>query len=132
MTNDVPSLRTCSAVVGGLLLLLLPGGAAPAITASLDSKPLASYRWQPFEPVVRPSVPRVNSKWAANPIDAFIASEHRARGLKPRPETSKEVLLRRVYLDLIGLSPTPEDLRAFESDRSPRAYEKVVDRLLAD
>jgi hypothetical protein len=95
---------------------------------------LASYRWQPFEPVVRPSVPAVvnlNSE-IVNPIDAFITAEHQARGLKPRPEASKEILLRRVYLDLIGLSPTPEELGAFEKDDSVDAYEKVVDRLLAD
>src|SRR5436309_62327 len=53
-------------------------------------------------------------------------------GLKPRPPASREVLLRRVYLDLIGLNPTPEEIRAFLADRSPDAYEKVVDRLLAD
>jgi hypothetical protein len=109
----------------------------------------ASYRWQPFEPVVRPAVPgsagvppasslRAGETPALpaftirNPIDAFVAAEHQARGLKARPEASKEILLRRVYLDLIGLSPTPEELIAFEKDESPDAYEKVVDRLLAD
>jgi hypothetical protein len=116
-------------------------------------KYLASYRWQPFEPVKRPAVPvisrSVNSESVRtakgggrtdslitfpirNPIDSFIAAEHKARGLKPRPPASKEILLRRVYLDLIGLSPTPEELDAFEKDQSPNAYEKVVDRLLAD
>jgi hypothetical protein len=93
---------------------------------------LASYRWQPLDPVVRPPVPKGDSKWTANPIDAFVAAEHRARGLKPRPEASKAILLRRVLLDLIGLSPTPDELRAFEADQSPQAYEHVVDRLLAD
>ena len=132
MTNDVPSLRTCSAVFGGLLLLLLPAVAGPAARVASERTPRAPYQWQPFDPLTRPPVPRVNSKRAANPIDAFIASEHQARGLKPRPEASKELLLRRVYLDLIGLSPTPEELHAFESDRSPHAYDKVVDRLLAD
>ena len=115
---------------------------------------LASYRWQPFDPVVRPRVPAARSSReheipskkigrslvistpaefrVRNPIDAFIAAEHQARGLKPRPEAAKEILLRRVYLDLIGLSPTPEELTAFERDTSPDAYERVVDRLLAD
>lgn len=106
---------------------------------------LASYRWQPFEPVVRPKVPLLAKARAIrksgdssaafpirNPIDAFIAAEHQARGLKARPDASKEILLRRVYLDLIGLSPTPEELAAFERDASPDAYEKIVDRLLAD
>jgi hypothetical protein len=95
---------------------------------------LASYRWQPFEPVVRPAVPVIGetSFEVRNPIDAFIAAEHRARGLKARPEAPKEILLRRVYLDLIGLSPTPEELTSFENDQSPDAYERVADRLLAD
>ena len=94
---------------------------------------LASYRWQPFETVKRPSVPRVKDKaWVRNPIDAFVAAEHDSRKLKHRPEASKEILLRRVYLDLIGLSPTPEELAAFENDNSRDAYRKVVDRLLDD
>ena len=96
------------------------------------AKFLASYRWQPFEPVQRPRVPTVkNAAWTRNPIDAFLAAEHEKRGLKPRPPASKSVLLRRVTLDLTGLVPTPDELRAFENDTSPDAYEKVVDRLLA-
>lgn len=96
------------------------------------AKYLASYRWEPFEPAQRPAVPKAkNAAWVRNPIDAFIAAEHETRGLKPRPPASKAVLLRRVYLDLIGLLPKPEELAAFENDRSPDAYEKVVDRLLA-
>src|ERR1041384_820321 len=55
-----------------------------------------------------------------------------ARKLTPRPEATKDVLLRRVYLDLIGLSPTPEEQRTFAADASSDAYEKVVDRLLDD
>ncbi|HLK57177.1 MAG TPA: DUF1549 and DUF1553 domain-containing protein [Chthonomonadaceae bacterium] len=93
---------------------------------------LASYRWEPFEPVHRPAVPTVqHAAWVRNPIDAFLASEQEARHLTPRPPASKAVLLRRVTLDLTGLAPTPEELRAFEQDTSPNAYEKVVDRLLA-
>ena len=94
---------------------------------------LASYRWEPFERVQRPAVPQPRDRnWARNPIDAFIAAEHAERGLQPRPEAPKRVLLRRVFLDLIGLSPTPEEQRAFEEDSSPDAYEKLVDRLLND
>ncbi|MHA3770841.1 DUF1553 domain-containing protein [Verrucomicrobiota bacterium sgz303538] len=94
---------------------------------------LASYRWQPLERVKRPSIPQVkNADWVRTPIDAFVAAEHEQRGLKPRPGASKTVLLRRVYLDLIGLSPTPEEQRAFAEDSSSDAYEKVVDRLLND
>jgi hypothetical protein len=89
------------------------------------------YHWTPFEKVKRPSVPVVkNAAWVRNPIDAFIAAEHERRGLIPRPEAPKSVLLRRVYLDLIGLPPTPEELHAFLADESPQAYAKVVDHLL--
>jgi hypothetical protein len=94
---------------------------------------LSSYHWNPFEPVPQPAAPKVqNRRWVRNPIDAFIAAEHSGRGLRPRPEASKEILLRRVYLDLIGLSPTPEEQRAFLADPSSDAYEKVVDRRLSD
>ena len=97
------------------------------------AKFLAAYRWRPFETVQRPAVPVVkNATWVRNPVDAFIAAEHQARGLKPRPEAAKEILLRRVYLDLIGLNPTPEEQRQFLADTSSDAYEKVVNRLLDD
>src|SRR5262249_24832799 len=90
------------------------------------------YRWTPFETVRRPDVPKVkNVAWVRNSIDAFIAAEHEAQNLKPRPEAAKYVLLRRVYLDLIGLPPTPAQVEAFLNDSSPDAYEKVVDQLLA-
>lgn len=94
---------------------------------------LASYHWKPLERVQRPAVPKVkNARWVKNPIDAFVSVEHQKRGLKPRPEAPKMVLLRRVYLDLLGLSPTPEEQAQFESDHSRDAYEKLVDRLLED
>src|SRR5205814_7932189 len=92
----------------------------------------ASYPWRPFRPVQRPAVPQVkNAGWVRNPIDAFLATEHERRGLTPRPEAPRHVLLRRVYLDLVGMPPTREELHAFLADTSPDAYEKVVDRLLA-
>ncbi len=90
------------------------------------------YAWTPYEKVVKPPVPEVkNAVWVRNPIDAFIAAGHEEHGLAPRPEAPKAILLRRVYLDLIGLPPTPDELRAFLADPSPDAYEKVVDQLLA-
>jgi hypothetical protein len=80
--------------------------------------------------VVRPQVPGGVTK-AANPIDAFIAANYKLKGLHPSGPADKLTLLRRVYLDLIGLPPSPEDQEAFLNDESPDAYEKVVDRLLA-
>lgn len=69
--------------------------------------------------------------WERNPIDAFVFSELKERGLNPSPEADKESLIRRLTLDLTGLPPTLDEVEAYLSDRSPDAYEKVVDRLLA-
>jgi hypothetical protein len=92
-----------------------------------------TYAWRPFEPVKRPALPEIsNPKYAIrNPVDLFLAAEHQRNGLTPRPEAPRHVVLRRLYLDLIGLPPTREELHAFLADASPQAYEKVVDRLLA-
>ncbi len=82
-----------------------------------------------LKPVTRPAVPA--SKQSANPIDAFIAAEQAKKGLRPVGPADKETLLRRVYLDLIGIPPTPAEQAEFLKDESPDAYEKVVDKLLA-
>ncbi|HMF18227.1 MAG TPA: DUF1549 domain-containing protein, partial [Gemmataceae bacterium] len=95
------------------------------------------YPWTPFKKVARPLVPTVKATaWVRNPIDAFIAAEHEKHGLKPRPEAPPEVLLRRVFLDLTGLPPTPKELHEFlEACGKPGAgadpYQQVVDKLLA-
>jgi len=104
------------------------GAKAPA-----DERPEAdpAEHWS-FRPLRRPPVPRpANSAWVRNPIDAFIAAEHQARGLVPLPPADKRVLLRRLYLDLLGLPPTRSELKAFVDDPSADAYERVVDRLLS-
>jgi len=85
-----------------------------------------------FQRLKRPAVPPVkNSAWVHNPIDAFVLNKLEAAGLKPNPTASRRELIRRVSYDLIGLPPTPEEVAAFEADRAPDAYEKLVDRLLA-
>jgi len=83
------------------------------------------------KPVVRSPVPAGVTQ-STNPIDALIASELKRRGLRPAGPADKPTLLRRVYLDLIGLPPSPAEQNAFLKDDSPDAYEKVVDCLLAD
>ncbi len=80
----------------------------------------------------RPAAPKVNNQsWARNPIDNFILARLEKEGLKPSPEADKGTLLRRAFLDLTGLPPTPADTDAFLADKSTDAYEKVVDKLLA-
>jgi hypothetical protein len=98
--------------------------------ALLPPPEVKSAHWA-FRAVHRPEVPVVKNKnWVRNPIDAFLAAAHEAKGLTPAPEASRRVLLRRLALDLTGLPPTAEEIEAFEADRSDGAYEKQVDRLL--
>src|SRR5579862_4757438 len=83
-------------------------------------------------PPVRAALPDVkDTAWPRNPIDRFVLHHLEQEGLQPWPEAAKETLIRRVSLDLTGLPPTPAEIDAFLNDRSPNAYEKVVDRLLA-
>jgi hypothetical protein len=106
---------------------------AEGATGPVDEKPEVDPRehWA-FKSPIRPTVPRPgNGRWVKNPIDAFLAAEHRRHGLVPQGPAEKRVLLRRVYLDLIGLPPIPEEIEAFVGDASSNAYEKAVDRLLA-
>ncbi len=82
----------------------------------------------PKRPQAPPGEPR---DWANNDIDRFVLARLQKEGISPAAETDRATLLRRVSLDLTGLPPTPDELDAFLDDDSPRAYEKVVDRLLA-
>jgi len=85
-----------------------------------------------FQPVRRPAVPKVkNAAWVRNPIDAFVLARLEKEGLKPNAPATRQALIRRAYFDLTGLPPSFEDVQAFLADKSPNAWEKVVDRLLA-
>jgi len=92
----------------------------------------AKRHWA-FTAPVRPPVPALANRNSqiANPIDAFIRFRLEHERLTPSPEAERATLIRRVYLDLAGLLPTPEQVAAFEKDRSPGAYGQVVDELLA-
>jgi hypothetical protein len=80
----------------------------------------------------KPALPAVkNGAWVRNDIDRFVLAKLETQGLKPAPEADRTTLLRRVSMDLTGLPPTPEEVEAFERDRSPNAYERAVERLLA-
>jgi hypothetical protein len=85
-----------------------------------------------FVPPKQVPLPNVKQEgWAKNPIDRFILAKMEKEGLHPSPEADRYTLVRRVYLDLIGLPPTPEEADAFVNDPSPDSYEKLVDKLLA-
>ena len=80
-----------------------------------------------YQPVQRPAAPPI----ARSPIDAFVRQRLAQEGLAPSPEADRRTLIRRVSLDLTGLLPTPAEVEAFVRDRSPNAYDAVVDRLMA-
>ena len=85
-----------------------------------------------FMPLTRPAVPRVkNTQWATSDIDRFVLQKLEEKNLAPNAPAGRQVLIRRLYFDLIGLPPTPSAIRAFESDKTPDAYAKLVDKLLA-
>lgn len=108
----------------------------------LDSQKLLLQRWisagaryaphWAFEAPRQLAPPQVqNQDWPRNPIDAFILARQEQAGLQPSPPANRSALVRRVYLDLIGLPPTLEQADEFINDQAPDAYEKLVDRLLA-
>lgn len=110
--------------VGTIALLNLSAG-----SGLLAEKP----REWPFNPPAEPSVPEVQAAdRVRNPIDAFILQRLEKQGLSLAPEASRSHLVRRLYFDLIGLPPTPEEVRAFVESSDPEAYEKLVENLLKD
>ena len=116
----------------------------PASGRQLDARQVELLRrwieqgakWQKhwaFLPPQRPALPPVkNTAWPRNGIDQFILARLEREGLAPSPEADRTTLIRRVTLDLTGLPPTPAEVDAFLNDQGPDAYEKLVDRLLAN
>jgi len=103
---------------------------APAAAAATDKK--AAARPWAYTRVERPAVPAVKDKrWVRTPVDAFVLARLEAKDLKPSPDADRAAYIRRATLDAWGIIPTPEDVKAFVDDKSPKAYEKLVDRLLA-
>ncbi|HEY6225934.1 MAG TPA: DUF1549 domain-containing protein, partial [Verrucomicrobiae bacterium] len=91
----------------------------------------ASQHWA-FQPVKEPQIPAVkNVRWVQTPVDAFILAKLEAKRMHPSGKADKRTLIRRASFGLTGLPPTPEELREFEEDDSPEAFEHVIDRYLA-
>jgi len=106
--------------------------AASASTDNKPSKPVAAPHWA-YQPVQNPQVPAstAGNRWVRTPIDAFVLAKLQEKELQPSADADRATLIRRATLDTWGLVPTPEEVKAFVGDRSPKAYEKLVDRLLA-
>ncbi|MBA4017924.1 MAG: hypothetical protein C0483_12170 [Pirellula sp.] len=115
----------------------IAAGAAWPEGATLRDRRFEGYRWWSLEPPMRPQVPSIETALAMrnrNPIDAFILAKLQEQGLRPSVEASPPVLCRRLYFDLIGLPPKPEEIEAFvaaSAARPEEAYAALVDKLLA-
>jgi hypothetical protein len=110
--------------VGGTAEVAAPAHKGLQVTA--EDRNYWAYR-----PIKRPAVPAVKDRaWVRNPIDAFLLAGVEAKGLSPAPPADRTALIRRVYYDLTGLPPSPEEIDAFARDESADAYERLVDRLL--
>lgn len=136
--------------IADLVAWVKMGAPDPRVGTAVVKKADGKDHWA-FQPVKKPEVPvisrSVNSNQSetavrplktdslitdySNPIDAFITEKLTAKGMTLSPPADKRTLIRRVYYDLIGLPPTPEEVQAFINDASPDAFAKVVDRLLA-
>lgn len=105
--------------------------ATKSSTPAGSTNPQSAKDFWAFQAIKYLSPPPTKDKnWAKTPIDQFVLSKLESNGLRPAPPASRLDLIRRVYFDLVGLPPTPEEAKAFVSDKSPDAYEKLVDRLL--
>jgi len=118
------------------LAALVAGGVfciEPAAAGSVNDEfaPEDRAHWA-FQRVIRPECSVVtHGLWVRNPIDAFVASRLEANQIEPGPAADKITLIRRAYLDLIGLPPRPDEVDVFLADHSSQAFAQVVDRLLA-
>ncbi|WP_254512898.1 DUF1553 domain-containing protein [Anatilimnocola floriformis] len=111
----------------------IAAGAPWPAERKLEDRSLADNNWWSLRTLARPEPPQltaVDRAWTKNPIDAFILAKLREQGFAPSPQADRRALIRRLYFDLIGLPPSPEEADAFVRDPDPQAYEKLVNRLL--
>ena len=98
-------------------------------TGIITAKQRAFWSFQPLKPVPVPEVK--DARWAKTPIDKFVLAKMQEAGIKPSAQADRRTLIRRATYDLTGLPPTAEEVEAFEKDKSPHAWETLIDRLLA-
>jgi hypothetical protein len=110
-----------------LLERWIAAGAPPGAT----DRAAVDQTWWSFRELTRPSVPRAGSPWGENEIDRFVSAQLAEKGLSPSARADRRTLIRRLSFNLHGLPPSPADVDAFVNDRSPDAYERLVNRLLA-
>src|SRR5688572_26865406 len=124
------SLKAC------LCLMLATVALRAAVVSTVEDKYSKAERnhWS-LRPRSTPEIPNFGTaahrEWAKSPVDAFILARLHSQGLTPAPPADRATLARRVYLDVTGLPPTPEQVSAFVNDRAPRAWSRLIDKLLA-
>lgn len=131
-------LRAALPLALAILVALGAAVAEPEATEKIDLdrfdkliKPTDREHWA-FQPVQRPDVPTVKgTTWVRNPIDAFVLAKLEAKGWQPNAPAERAALLRRVYLDVIGLPPTPAEQDALLKEETPGAWERLIEQLLA-
>ena len=113
---------------------ILAAGLCATAAAADETYTAAERRHWAFQPRAHPAIPSfsppADRQWVRNPIDAFVLARLHKEGLKPAPPASRRTLIRRVYFDLTGLPPSPEEVERFVSDRSAEAWPRLIDRLL--
>ncbi len=120
-----------AAEIGKLRAWVEQGAAWPKDIVITVTETKKTTHWA-YQPIQRPAVPSVAEPWARrNPIDAFVQARLVREKLTPAPEAEKTTLIRRLYLDLLGLPPAPREVDEFLADSRPDAYEHLVDRILA-
>ncbi|MDP6443276.1 MAG: PSD1 and planctomycete cytochrome C domain-containing protein [Pirellulaceae bacterium] len=112
----------------------IAAGASWPASRVIVAPEIRDFDWWSLKPIQRTDTPELSAEeaaWSANEIDRFLIAKLRDKGLRPSPPADRRTLIRRVYYDLIGLPPDPEEVERFLADDDPLAYEKLVDRLLA-
>ncbi|MCZ6795935.1 MAG: PSD1 and planctomycete cytochrome C domain-containing protein [Planctomycetota bacterium] len=133
-----PDGKLSERTIADLTLWVKKGAPWPGEKPARSPPSSSSYDWSrsrehwAFRPVRRPTPPRVEDvAWPRHPVDRFVLARLEAAGMEPAPPADRRTLIRRAYLDLIGLPPAPEEVEAFVTDSRPDAFARVVDRLLA-
>ena len=136
LSGKMPPKKPLSGEAREILRAWIRSGAAwgtdPIDPHQLSSDQRAGLDWWSLQPVRQPRLPEVKKRdWPRNAVDWFVLARLEAEGLEPSPAAAPRALVRRLYFDLLGLPPTPEQVEAFVRDPSDTAYLRLVDELLA-